>query len=562
MKMRKRFLSLLLCLVLLAGLLPVTAFAATTIDSADIMVTHPAHMANPDYLLQIYGNCNLDTTYNSKGHKNGVRWKDLSTGEYMEESDTFVGGQKYELSVHLISKTGYAFSASASTVTANSEPTSLTVTNVSRAQAVITLTADKLYINHATITGLDAPQVGNTADFFVAVQENSCELYASGNSGMFWLDRTEEKYLGKNDQFKAGHQYAAGIYLQAKSGYEFPQNVQVTLDGKACTIGQNDGRILQAVMEYAALAEKHTHSVSDWRTTGAYHYKVCTTCGEFLEQEDHKGGVATCSQKGKCTVCGYAYIEENEKHNPDTAKWTACGSLYHAHLCKDCGAHCDAQDHVAGPAGTPDAAVVCKDCGYIITPAKNHTHKLTKVAKKAATCTAPGNVEYYTCNGCADVFADSEGKTKVTNTVIAPLGHKASDDWKKDNDNHWRICSVCNTVLAETKLAHEMVGGKCTSCGFEKTAVSTTPATQPSAAPGTLPNTLPSTAPETESDTEPSIAPEAKPETDKTEPTSESATDEEDGGNNLLWLWITLAVVIAGGGGFAFYWLVLKKKKV
>ena len=62
----------------------------------------------------------------------------------------------------------------------------------------------------------------------------------------------------------------------------------------------------------------------------------------------------------------------------------------------------------------------CKDCGYIITPAKNHTHKLTKVAKKAATCTAPGNVEYYTCNGCADVFADSEGKTKVTNTVIAP----------------------------------------------------------------------------------------------------------------------------------------------
>jgi hypothetical protein len=148
-------------------------------------------------------------------------------------------------------------------------------------------------------------------------------------------------------------------------------------------------------------------------------------------------------------------------------------------LCKDCGAHCDAQDHAAGPAGTPDAAVVCKDCGYIITPAKNHKHNLTKVARKDATCTKPGNLEYYTCDGCSDYFADSEGKTKVTDTVIAPSGHTISEAWQFDANNHWRTCTACKAVLAETQMAHEMTGEKCTTCGYG----SATPVTDPGKEP-------------------------------------------------------------------------------
>ena len=66
--------------------------------------------------------------------------------------------------------------------------------------------------------------------------------------------------------------------------------------------------------------------------------------------------------------------------------------------------------------------MVCKDCGYVLTPAKGHTHKLTKVDKKDATYTESGNTEYYTCDGCSELFADSEGTTAVTDTVIAPLG--------------------------------------------------------------------------------------------------------------------------------------------
>lgn len=192
----------------------------------------------------------------------------------------------------------------------------------------------------------------------------------------------------------------------------------------------------------------------------------------------HFGGTATCSQKAKCEVCGYGY-GKTEAHNPDTSKWTSCGNLYHAHLCKLCGAHCDAQDHVAGPAGTPDAAVVCKDCGYIMTPAKDHKHNLTKVPKKDATCTESGNVEYYTCDGCSDFFADSEGKTKISETGIAPLGHKLSDDWMYDENNHWRICTVCGEVLAETQMTHQMENEKCTTCSYDGTVSDTRPGTGP-----------------------------------------------------------------------------------
>lgn len=254
--MKKKIFSLMLCLVMVICLLPITAYAAANVDSADIMITHPAHLENPETFLQVYGNCQVDTTYNSKGHKNGLRWKDLSTGEYMDENDTFVGGQKYELSVYLLSKTGYSFSVSTPpSITVNGDAATLSVKDVSHATATITLTADNLYINHVTISGLDAPKADNAADFSVSLQETTCNIYSTdASSGMFWLDRVQQVYLTKGDKFQAGHQYTFGIYIKAKSGYEFPKNVQATINGKACTIGQNNGNMLQVKMEYPALA--------------------------------------------------------------------------------------------------------------------------------------------------------------------------------------------------------------------------------------------------------------------------------------------------------------------
>ena len=270
--------------------------------------------------------------------------------------------------------------------------------------------------------------------------------------------------------------------------------------------------LLLPVTASADSVPTHVHTPSAWRTTGAYHYKVCTECGDFLEQEDHKGGAATCSAKGKCAVCGYEYIEENESHNPDTSKWVARVDMYHFHPCKDCGAHCDVEDHRwsptylykdatghawvcadckansqiekhnPGPAATETTPQTCKECGYVIQPVKSHTHDLTKVPQTPADCVNEGNIEYYFCTGCNDCFTDAEAKNKIPETMsvmVGALGHTISDTWCSDDAYHWRVCATCNQTLDETKMLHEMAEGKCATCGYGSgTAESKTEAAQ------------------------------------------------------------------------------------
>lgn len=370
--------------------------------------------------------------------------------------------------------------------------------------------ADGQLIKEVDVT-VPRPVAGQSPTNTCTVETATCTLYHI--DPITWTDESG-KIVKTTDKFQEGKRYTVSIWLSAKSGYQFQTDASGNPKLGAAINGdlppyinkayeQDPKQVIELSYTFGPtqkapetpetseapkpteptsttpVTPSHTHTPSSWRSTGAYHYKACTSCGDFLTSEDHVGGAATCTAEGTCTVCGYAYLEVTENHIPDTSKWTACGDLYHAHLCKLCGAHCDAQDHVAGPAGTPDAAVVCKDCGYIMTPAKDHKHNLTKVPKKDATCTEPGNVEYYTCDGCSDFFADSEGKTKISETGIAPLGHKPSDDWMYDENNHWRICTVCGEVLAETQMTHQMENEKCTTCSYDGTVSDTRPGTEP-----------------------------------------------------------------------------------
>ncbi len=60
-----------------------------------------------------------------------------------------------------------------------------------------------------------------------------------------------------------------------------------------------------------------------------------------------------------------------------------------------------------------------------------HTHSLTQVPAKAATCTEEGNMVYYTCSGCDNLFADANGTTTTTAEAvkIAALEHDWTGEW-------------------------------------------------------------------------------------------------------------------------------------
>ena len=378
------------------------------------------------------------------------------------------------------------------------------------------------------ITNVDVtiakPVAGQTPAGTCTIATSGCELYKT--DPITWTDASG-KLLKATDKFQEGQKYTVSIWVAAKSGYEF----QTDAYGKPKLTGAINGdlppfinkayeqdpkEVIELTYTFAGAQKApeateppktttptepaHTHTVSDWRTTGAYHYTVCTSCGEFLEQEDHKGGTATCSAKGKCSVCGYEYIEENENHTPDTSKWIPRGEMYHFHACKFCGAHCDTEDHRwsptylyqdttghawicadckahsqvekhnPGPAATETTPQTCKDCDYIIEPAKNHTHKLTKVPMVEPTCAQEGRIAYYSCDGCSKLFEDKDGKKEIPDTRdlrLPAIAHSSGEIWEYDETFHWRSCSACSEILIETQMYHEMENGVCLTCGYK-----------------------------------------------------------------------------------------------
>ena len=70
---------------------------------------------------------------------------------------------------------------------------------------------------------------------------------------------------------------------------------------------------------------------------------------------------------------------------------------------------------------------------------------LTHQEAKAATCTEPGNIEYWyhdTSEGQRQCYKDKDGKEKIdlADTVIAPLGHKWGAWTELDGKQHQRVC--------------------------------------------------------------------------------------------------------------------------
>ena len=83
-------------------------------------------------------------------------------------------------------------------------------------------------------------------------------------------------------------------------------------------------------------------------------------------------------------------------------------------------------------------------------------HKRTKTAAKAATCTAAGNSEYYTCSECGKYFSDAAGKNEIAKDswVIKAKGHTIT---KKETpataDKEGKIeysCDVCKDYVEKT----------------------------------------------------------------------------------------------------------------
>ena len=143
-------------------------------------------------------------------------------------------------------------------------------------------------------------------------------------------------------------------------------------------------------------------------------------------------------------------------HSYDESAWGYKSESGHAHKCRYDDTHDTPVAHTPGAAATETTPQTCTECGYIITPTLGHTHNMTPVAAKAATCTENGNKAYYVCSGCSKWFEDATGNVEITDhdsVVLTALGHeyteKVMDDaHKKDtaadcrsHDTYWYDCT-------------------------------------------------------------------------------------------------------------------------
>lgn len=108
--------------------------------------------------------------------------------------------------------------------------------------------------------------------------------------------------------------------------------------------------------------------------------------------------------------------------------------------------------------------VSCSPASKAVTVVCAHSNAV-KTPAKAATCTAAGNIEYWTCPDCGGVFSDAACKNKVSSVTVGKLGHDYVT--KSNGTQHWQECSRCGD---KKDAANHSFDKKDTSAKYLKTA--------------------------------------------------------------------------------------------
>ncbi len=179
--------------------------------------------------------------------------------------------------------------------------------------------------------------------------------------------------------------------------------------------------------------------------------KVTVAALGHVEPEDD----GDCTTEVICERCK-AVIKDAKAHNWSDS-WTKDASG-HWHACQNDGCTQKKDEAAHTPnilVPTDDTDQKCTVCEYIIAPKKSHVHTLQKIEATEATCTTPGNKEYYKCETCGHFFADEAATKEVMegDMIIPARGHDYANlvyTWSEDYTTCTAVqkCNNCDTVNA------------------------------------------------------------------------------------------------------------------
>lgn len=203
----------------------------------------------------------------------------------------------------------------------------------------------------------------------------------------------------------------------------------------------------------------------------AVYYKSCSVCGEkstetfeygSVNPNNHTGSTyvknqkeATCYEEGYtgdicCSDCNAVItagtVIEKDAHNPASV-WST-DENYHWKECQTvgCGNIIDKAAHSGGEA-TCTKRAVCEVCGVEYGNVNPNNHINTEIRNAVeATCTQDGYTGDTYCKDCGEKIAEGS---------VIKAGHNYGDEYKTDDENHWKECACGNII---EKSAHNFGG--------------------------------------------------------------------------------------------------------
>lgn len=290
----------------------------------------------------------------------------------------------------------------------------------------------------------------------------------------------------------------------------------------------------QEITEKDLIIKKTGHTPDGiWKDYGEYHRQSCLKCKAKLDISNHTGK-ARCEEKAVCNICGVQYGEPaehsfgilNRRIEPTCQsegreayyRCKECGKLFnenkdeisekdlvikksnhntgnnwqsdgakHWRKCLNCNEILDVAEHHGGQRNCLSRGI-CADCNKTYGEKGDHIYGELSREKKA-TCETDGVKSHYTCGVCSKIFDENKKEISKENLIIIKTGHRQSENWQGDEENHQYICTNegCGKILE--RRAHNFDYGtvtkqpgydenrtgkkvyRCRECGYKKTRV-------------------------------------------------------------------------------------------
>lgn len=195
--------------------------------------------------------------------------------------------------------------------------------------------------------------------------------------------------------------------------------------------------------------------------TANAHYQQCSSCGAIKNTATHSGGTASCSAKAVCTVCGAEYGELDPNNHVNTELRNVKEST----------------ETEMGYTGD----TYCVDCGALVEKGVETDsvckHALEHHDAVEATCTAEGSIEYWSCSKCGKLYSDEAGATEVAQddivaeiqphyvTIISKeVANSAIQVYGYDATGHWKECKFCGYQYTGSFNTHTLMDTEASCC--------------------------------------------------------------------------------------------------